>query len=153
MCKLKKEKKAMKNPTKKSRFESLLKLIVVSVDNDVEGFDFDDLTEFCENEIQHLDSKAIKAKERAAEKRAAGDEIRGWARDALTDTPQTRAELLAAIQETYPDNEFVQNELTSNKLVSRLTALIEDGYAVKETMVVGETGAKHKVTVYSLANE
>jgi len=143
----------MKNPTKKSRFESLLKLIVNAIDNDVEGFDFDDLTEFCEGEIQQLENKAAKAKERAAEKRAATDEIKEWVRDALTATPQTRDELLTAIQEAHADNDFAQNELTPNKLTSRLSALIADGVAAKETTTVGETGAKHKVTVYSLVTE
>lgn len=140
----------MKKITKKDNFEALLKLIVVGVDNDIPGFDFDALTEFCENEITLLDNKAAKAKERAAKKKSEADEIKDWVREALTEIPQTREDLLVAIQEANPDNEAA-GELTTGKLVSRLTALIGEGVAVKETVSVGESGAKRKVTVYALA--
>ena len=55
-----------------------------------------EVAEFCDNEIALLDKKAIKAKERAAEKRAAGDELTDAVRAALTaDAIATEAEFFS----------------------------------------------------------
>ena len=53
-----------------------------------------EVAEFCDNEIALLDKKAIKAKERAAEKRAAGDELTDAVRAALTDEFAVIADIL-----------------------------------------------------------
>ena len=139
----------MEKITKKVRFMQLQDLIAEAEDNfggDVE-FDFRGLNEFCANEIAQLDKKAAKAKERAEKNKAKPDELIDLVQAALTNEPQTRDEIVEAIQAANPELETA----TSGRVVTRLTALIKAGIAVKESVTVGEPGAKHKVMVYSLA--
>ena len=83
----------------------------------------DELVEFIEKQITLLDNKAAKAKERAAEKRAEGDELRALVEATLTDEYQTIADITEQI-----DNE----DVTKAKVTARLTQLVKDGLAVKE---------------------
>lgn len=96
----------------------------------------DELVEFIEKQITLLDNKAIKAKERAAEKRAEGDELRALVEATLTDEYQTIADITEQI-----DNE----DVTKAKVTARLTQLVKDGLAVKEE---AKTEDGKKVMVY-----
>lgn len=112
---------------------------------DGEDFKYDmvDLTAFAQNEIDLLDRKAEKTRERAAKKREAGDELRDAVESLLTDEFQTIPELLAQIE---------GDDLTPNKIAVRASALEKMGRAVKEVITVEDSeGHKVKKTAYKLA--
>lgn len=96
----------------------------------------DELVEFIEKQITLLDNKAAKAKERAAEKKAEGDELRALVEATLTDEYQTIADITEQI-----DSE----DVTKAKVTARLTQLVKDGLAVKEE---AKTEDGKKVMVY-----
>lgn len=126
--------------TKKDRFESIIALCEAV---DADDVDLDGIIQFCKDEIATLDKRAASAKVRAAEKRAANDEFLEVVYGALTEAPQTREEILKAL-----DND----ELTLNKVGARLTKLVNAERVVKEEISVeGADGKKHKVMTYRLA--
>ena len=100
--------------------------------------------EFCENEIALLDKKAVKAKERAATKKAEGDELTEAVRTAMsTEEFEPIAEIAARI-----DGE----DVTVAKVQYRLTQLVKNGEAVKEQITVpgGEGQKARKIMAYKL---
>lgn len=101
----------------------------------------EDLVEFCDKQIESLARKAEKARERAAEKAAQGDELKVLVAGALTDELQTGAAIFAAVEGEV-------DEVTIGKVRARLTTLVRDGGAVKEE-IKNEEG--HKVMAYRLA--
>lgn len=127
--------------TKRERYESI-KALVEAV-GAVEGIDTDGIVAFCDKEIATLDTRAEKAKERAAEKRAEGDELQAAVLAALTDEPASRQEVTDRIE---------GEDVTLAKVGYRLTALVKQGLAVKEEIAVtGEDGKSKKVAAYRLA--
>ena len=103
----------------------------------------DDIVEFCEKEIAALGARE-KAKERAAAKREAGDELQTAVLNALTDEFSTRAEITERVEGV--------EEVTVAKVGYRLTQLVKNGLAIKdEASVTGEDGKAKKATVYKLA--
>ena len=127
--------------TKRERYESI-KALVEAV-GAVEGIDTDGIVAFCDKEIATLDTRAEKAKERAAEKRAEGDELQAAVLAALTDEPASRQEVTDRIE---------GEDVTLAKVGYRLTALVKQGLAVKgEIAVTGEDGKSKKVAAYRLA--
>ena len=126
--------------TKRERYESI-KALVEAV-GAVEGIDTDGIVAFCDKEIATLDTRAEKAKERAAEKRAEGDELQAAVLAALTDELASRQEITDRI-----DGE----DVTLAKVGYRLTALVKQGLAIKEEIAVtGEDGKSKKVAAYRL---
>ena len=127
--------------TKRERYESI-KALVEAV-GAVEGIDTDGIVAFCDKEIATLDTRAEKAKERAAEKRAEGDELQAAVLAALTDEPASRQEVTDRIE---------GEDVTLAKVGYRPTALVTQGLAVKEEIAVtGEDGKSKKVAAYRLA--
>ena len=127
--------------TKRERYESI-KALVEAV-GAVEGIDTDGIVAFCDKEIATLDTRAEKAKERAAEKRAEGDELQAAVLAALTDEPASRQEVTDRIE---------GEDVTLAKVGYRLTALVKQGLAVKEEIAVtGEDGKSKKAAAYRLA--
>lgn len=127
--------------TKRERYESI-KALVEAV-GAVDGIDTDGIVAFCDKEIATLDTRAEKAKERAAEKRAEGDELQAAVLAALTDEPASRQEVTDRIE---------GEDVTLAKVGYRLTALVKQGLAVKEEIAVtGEDGKSKKVAAYRLA--
>ena len=127
--------------TKRERYESI-KALVEAV-GAVEGIDTDGIVAFCDKEIATLDTRAEKAKERAAEKRAEGDELQAAVLAALTDEPASRQEITDRIE---------GEAVTLAKVGYRLTALVKQGLAVKEEIAVtGEDGKTKKAAAYRLA--
>ena len=127
--------------TKRERYESI-KALVEAV-GAVEGIDTDGIVAFCDKEIATLDTRAEKAKERAAEKRAEGDELQAAVLAALTDEPASRQEITDRIE---------GEDVTLAKVGYRLTALVKQGLAVKEEIAVtGEDGKSKKIAAYRLA--
>jgi hypothetical protein len=127
--------------TKRERYESI-KALVEAV-GAVEGIDTEGIVAFCDKEIAALATRAEKAKERAAEKRAEGDELQAAVLAALTDELASRQEVTDRIE---------GEDVTVAKVGYRLTALVKAGAAVKEDLVVeGEDGKSKKVAGYRLA--
>ncbi len=127
--------------TKRERYESI-KALVEAV-GAVEGIDTDGIVAFCDKEIAALDTRAEKAKERAAEKRAEGDELQAAVLAALTDELASRQEITDRIE---------GEDVTLAKVGYRLTALVKQGLAVKEEIAVtGEDGKSKKAAAYRLA--
>ena len=127
--------------TKKERFESIKALC--GVVGDIDGFDLDGIVEFCDKEIEALSTRAAKAKERAAAKRAEGDELQAVVYAALTDEPATREEVTEKID---------GDDVSVAKVGYRLTSLVAAGKAVKEEVTIeGEDGKTKKKAAYRLA--
>lgn len=102
------------------------------------------LAAFAENEIALLDKKAVKAKERAAQKRADGDELTDAVRSAMsTETFEPIAEIAARIE---------GEDVTVAKVTYRLTQLVKNGDAEKQELTIpGSEGQKaRKVQGYKL---
>lgn len=100
-----------------------------------------DVVAYCENELVLLENKKIKAKERADAKRAEGDELQAVIKSVLTETPQTRDEILAHF-------ENADGELTVGKIQAKLNNLVKFEQASK-TEVKTEDGKKRTAyTVY-----
>ena len=97
--------------------------------------------EYCANEHALIEKKAVKAKERAAAKKVAGDELREVIASLLTTEPQTADEIAAKIAVAEGED-----PVTRGKVVPRMTQLIELGLASKtEVSVDGK-----KRTAYTL---
>lgn len=101
-----------------------------------------DFVAFATKEIEQLDKKAVKAKERAAAKRAEGDALTEAVLGVLTADLQTAAEVAAQIED---------EEATVAKVSYRLGALVKDGKAVKEDVKVDRDGKKATLKGYKLA--
>ena len=94
----------------------------------------DILAEFAEKEIAALDKKAEKAKERAAQKRAEGDELTDAVRAALTNEYASIPDITARIE---------GEDVTVGKVQYRLKVLVENGEVEKtELTIPGSDGMK-----------
>ena len=106
----------------------------------------DELMEFIEKQVQALDKKAAKAKERAAAKKAEGDELTDLVHSVLTDEYQTIADITVVVAETVPD-------VSASKITARLTKLFNAGVIEKEQISVEDSeGKKRKCMAYRLAD-
>lgn len=105
-----------------------------------------EVAEFCENEIALLDKKAAKAKERAAVKRAEGDELTDAVRAALTDEFAVIADIAAKVAEIYGE------DATVAKVTYRLGQLVKNGEAENtDVKVAGGEGQKTRtIKAYKL---
>lgn len=102
----------------------------------------DDVIAFCQNEIELLDKKAAKAKERAAAKSAENDEIMDKVREVLSPNDfMPIADVVKAIGDS---------DLTAAKVQYRLRKLAEANEAEKtEVTIAGVEGTKpRKVVAY-----
>ena len=106
-------------------------------------YDAETVKAFCDKEIAALDSKAAKAKERAAAKKAEADVLMGQVEDALTGEFQTIADIAAAVAEVNAD-------ATVSKVTYRLGKLVEAGVAEKTQVTIpgGEGVKARKVQAY-----
>lgn len=122
-----------KRMTKKDYFNELKTIVE---DSKIENKD--ELIYFLESQIESIENKAIKAKERAAEKKANGDEIRDLVKSALTKELQSVEDIVATIN---------KEDITKAKVIARLTQLVNLGEAIKENTKID---AKQKM-MYRLA--
>lgn len=130
----------MEKMTKRDVYKALLKMIETGTLEITEA----ELKTFCENEIALLDKKAVKAKERAAQKRAEGDELTDTVRAAMsTETFEPIAEIAARIE---------GEDVTVSKVTYRLTQLVKNGEAEKQELTIpgGEGQKARKVQGYKL---
>ena len=118
-----------KKITKRDYYE-MLKEIVLNAN--IEGAT--ELVEFIDKQVALIDSKAEKAKERNAEKKAKGDELREVVQSVLTDEFQTIDAIASQIE---------GEEITKAKITARLTSLVKNGIAEK-TDVKDDEGRKLK---------
>lgn len=126
---------AEKKITKKEYF-----VMVAEIVNGSDAENKAELMEFIQKQVEVLDKKADKAKERAAEKKAEGDALRAKVQGVLTEELQTIDEIVDAIGD---------EDVTRNKVVARLTQLVAAEVAVKDKV---ESGSK-KVMGYKLKAE
>ena len=136
--------------TKRNYFEALIAMVDAGTINAITDVNADitpDMVKtFAMNEIELLDKKADKAKERAATKAAAGDVLTETIKGVLTAEHKTIADVTAAVAEIDP-------EVTTSKVTYRLSKLVEAGVATKSEVVVpGVDGGKsRKLQTYALA--
>ena len=109
------------------------------------AYDPADVIAFCEKEIAALDSKAIKAKERAAAKKAEADVLLDQVKAVLTADFQPIADIAAAVAEVNPD-------ATVAKVQYRLGKLVEAEVAEKTDLTIPATegGKSRKVKGYRI---
>lgn len=106
-----------KKLTKKDYYGMLKDIILTSdVDNKEE------LEAFIDRQVEIIDNKAEKAKERAAEKKAEGDELRAAIKSILTEDYQSADDILAQLE---------GEDLSKAKIIARLTQLVNNGDAEK----------------------
>lgn len=103
----------------------------------------EDVIAFCDKELAALEAKNLKAKERAAAKRAESDVLLNQVADALTDEFAVIADITAAVTDVNPD-------ATVARVTNRLTVLCKENRAEKTQITVpGVDGAKaRKVSAY-----
>lgn len=132
----------MENITKREMFEAIKETFETGSCK----FDADTVMAFCDKEIASLDAKAVKARERAAAKKAEADVLMGQVQDALTDEYQVIADIAAIVAEVNPD-------ATVSKVQYRLSKLVENQIAEKSqvTLEKTETSKARKVMAYRLS--
>lgn len=104
----------------------------------VDSADQNEILEFVDKQIAQLESKAEKAKEKASEKRAVGDELREVVYSVLSAEAQTIDEIVSHIE---------GEDITRAKITSRLSQLVKAEKVVKEVVKVDG----RKVCAYRLA--
>ena len=129
----------MEKITKREMFEAIKETFETGTCK----FDAATVMAFCDKEIASLDSKAAKAKERAAAKKAEADGLTDLVAAALTDEFQVIADIAAAVAESDAD-------ATVSKITYRLSKLVEAGKAEKTQVTIPATeGSKaRKVQAY-----
>ena len=100
-----------------------------------------DIEEFCEVQIEQLNRKAEKAKERKAHKAAKGDALKDAIAAVLTEDLQTAADITEKVMDAGED-------VSRAKVVARLTKLVKEGIAGKMQVKVD----KKRVMAYALAD-
>ena len=118
-----------KKLTKKDYFNELKEIVEVS-ESEIK----EELIYFIDSQIASIDNKAEKAKERAAAKRAEGDEIRELVKSKLTNEFQDAETITALIGD---------EEISKSKVIARLTQLVNLGEAEK-TDVKNDEGKTRK---------
>ena len=97
----------------------------------------DEVLAFIDKTVEQIDAKAAKAKEKAAEKKTEGDELRAVVEAVLTDELQTIDAITAQIE---------GEDITKSKVTARLTQLVKAEVARKEQVKDGD----RKVMAYAL---
>ena len=119
--------------TKKMWFEEIRSIVEAADIEDKAG-----MLEFIDTQLAQLATRAEKAAERAAKKKADGDALRDAVEAVLTDELQTADEITAQIDE---------EGISKAKVTARLTQLIKAGKATKDII---KTEDSRKVTAYKI---
>ena len=127
----------MEKKLTKKDFYAAIRAMVEGVDT-VGEIPADEVLAFIDKTVEQIDAKAAKAKEKAAEKKTAGDELRAEVLALVTDEFQTADAITAALG---------KEDVSKSKVVSRLTQLIATGEVVKDQAKIGDS----KKVVYKLA--
>lgn len=86
-----------------------------------------ELVTFCNDEIEKIEKKAEKTKERATQKREEGDELYNAVIACVKDTPLTANDI-------YENNFMHLEDVTVAKVRARLTKGVKKGVLVKENL-------------------
>lgn len=127
-----------KKMTKKEYYEILKEIVRGDADSEV-TVEQSELLDFLDKQIDIINTKAEKAKARAAEKKAEGDALRDAVQVVLTDEPQTIDEIVEKV-------DF--EDATKAKITARLTALCKTGIAEKQDV---KTEDNRTLKAYNLA--
>lgn len=119
-----------KKMTKKEMFAKIAQAMSADVE----------VVEFCNKEIAALDKKAEKAKERAAKKKAEGDELKSIVANVLTPNFKTAADIAEDI--VASGYEFEGEAPSVAKVIYRLNALVKDGVAEKTDIQIETSEGK-----------
>ena len=130
----------MENAVKitKKEFYVALRGLVEAVET-VGEIPSDAVLEFIDKQVAQLDAKAAKAKEKAGEKKAEGDEISKRILEVLTDDFQS-GDYITQLVSDIP-------EITKAKVTARLSNLVKQGKVEKEQIKIDT----RKVMGYRLA--
>ena len=142
MCKLRETLK-IKKLREKGEIVMTKKEILLALKADITAAQVADMVEkveFIDSQIAQIEAKAEKAREKAAEKRAAGDELRETVFNTLSAEPKTIPEIVAIL-----DNE----EITEAKVRARLSQLFQADRIAKEKI---KTEAGEKMGYFVPAN-
>lgn len=115
----------------------------------VEGSDVEmkaELLEFIDTQVGQIKAKAEKAKAKAAEKKAVGDQLQADVFSVITDEFQTVNQIVDAVQAVT-----AVEDVTRSKVVARLTKLVTAHAVAKEEVKV--EGASKKVMAYKLGEQ
>ena len=123
--------------TKKDYFEQIITL--------AEDADRQDIVEFAQKEIEALERKAAKAKERAADKKAEADTLTEVVAECVTDEFETIADIAARVLETGVDATISKISYRLNKLAKEVGS-VEKG----EVTVKDESGKSRKLVAYRI---
>lgn len=126
-----------KKTTKKEYYEAI-RAMVETVET-VGTIPADEVLAFIDKMVEQLDAKAASAKERAAKKKADGDELREIIQGVLTADFQTIDSIVEQVG---------REDVTKNMVTARLTQLVKAEVAKKEQ--VKEEGTGRKVMAYAL---
>ena len=105
----------------------------------------DEVVEFIDKQIEQLETKAAKAKYRAAAKRADGDALRETVFQCVDAKPKTIDEITADVINIAED----ASDITKAKVTARLTQLVKNGSVVKEQTKIGT----RKIMTYARAGK
>lgn len=132
--------KTEKNVTKGQVLRAIKELIKAEDAIMVDGVQVTgvDIIKYCNTTLDQIANKADKAREANAKKKVEGDAITAAILSALTDKPQTADQIIAAVG---------NDELTKNKVASRLATPVKDGIVIKEVVKENKT----QKTTYRLA--
>lgn len=136
----------MTNEIKVSKRDYLTAIIEAMKTGEIK-YDPDDVIAFCEHEIELLDKKTAKAKERAAAKRAEGDELTEQIYDVLSgDEFMTIPEIVKALGD---------EDVSAQRASYRLRSLVEANRAEKTEITVAspDGGKASKRVAYRLINK
>lgn len=128
-----------KKTTKKEYYEAI-RAMVETVET-VGTIPADEVLAFIDKMVEQIDAKAASAKERAAKKKADGDELREIIQGILTADFQTIDSIVEQVG---------REDVTKNMVTARLTQLVKAEVAKKEQ--VKEEGTGRKVMAYALDN-
>ena len=125
--------------TKKDFYGALIELVEGM--ETVGAYDAKDVKEFLKKQVEQIDAKAAKAKERAAKAKAEGDEL----------TKAVEAVITGEFQTADAITEQVDFEdVTKSKVVARLTKLVAAEKLVKEQI---KTEDGRKIMAYRAKSE
>lgn len=115
--------------TKKDMYNGIIATLTENFGDEVQ-----DYVEFLNGEIEALDKRAAKEKERRAAKKADGDELQAAVKAAIGAEPITAAAIAEELTEEYPD-------VTKAKVTYRATQLVKAGEIYK-VQIKNEDGKK-----------
>ena len=127
--------------TKREMYEQIILMFTEDAETEVK-VSAEDVVAFCNKEIEALEKKAAKAKERAAVQKAEGDELTDAVLAVLTDEFQPAGDIVKALN---------REDVTTHKVSYRLRVLVEGGKAIKDQINIAAEGEKkHLVMGYRL---